>query len=257
MESQKSFHNIKAVISYCGTPYYGWQKTPTGPSIEGTLQHALEKLTSHPIQLQAASRTDRGVHAEGQVVNFFVERRVLERFTCQGLEKALRGVLPRDISVVCLEEVEGSFHPTLDACFKEYQYSICNTEVQLPFHQNFSWHFRYGLNLDSMREAAPMLTGEGDFSAFSNSAVSPEKAQCRVFQILIDAQGGRLSIAITGKRFLYCMVRNLVGMLVYVGCGKVPLNALRSIIEGRDRKRGAVTAPAHGLVLKKVGYIHK
>ena len=139
--------NLKLTLSYEGTQYLGWQKTKMGPSIEETLEKALSQVLRHPVKLQAASRTDAGVHAAGQVINLFTSSPE-DLFR---LKKSFNGVLPRDISVLTLEEMPDAFHPTLDAQGKEYHYHICLGNVQLPFLRLVSWHFPYPLNIDEMQ----------------------------------------------------------------------------------------------------------
>lgn len=240
--------NIKLILAYEGTHYLGWQKTAMGPSIEQELEKVLTQILRHPVDLQAASRTDAGVHAEGQVVNFFTETEIsLER-----LQKSLNGLLPQDISVLKMEEVSESFHPTLDSRGKEYHYSICLGQTQLPFHRNFSWHFSYPLNFEEMKKAADYLKGKHDFSAFTNE--KQEDNVREIFDIILEMSPDRLKIRVSGNNFLYKMVRNIVGTLLYVGCGKLSAEQIPAIIKSQDRTKAGVTAPAHGLVLKEVFY---
>lgn len=240
--------NIKLIIAYEGTHYLGWQKTAMGPSIEEELEKVLTQILRHPVALQAASRTDAGVHAEGQVVNFFTEVEMpLER-----LQKSLNGLLPKDISVLKIELADKSFHPTLDSRGKEYHYSICLGSTQLPFHRNFSWHFSYPVNLEEMKKAAKHLKGRHDFSAFTNERQEDNVRE--IFDIMIEPSADRLKIRVSGNNFLYKMVRNIVGTLLYVGCGKLSSEELPAILASRDRTRAGVTAPALGLILKEVYY---
>lgn len=243
--------NIKCILAYCGTQYLGWQKTRVGPSIEGVVEEALGKILQHPVMLQAASRTDRGVHAEGQVINFFSYPQPLKK-----LQQSLNALFPKDISSLSLEEAEESFHPTLDCRGKEYHYHICNCSFQSPFYQAFSWHYRIPLDLELMRQAASLLIGERDFSAFTNQRLPVEKAHRRVTRIAFHTlPDQRLRIEIEGASFLYKMVRNLVGTLVYIGSQKISLSMLPQILLSRDRRLAGMTAPAHGLCLKKVFYL--
>lgn len=243
--------NIKLTISYLGTPFLGWQKTKMGPSIEEALEKAIAQILREEVQLQAASRTDAGVHAEGQVVNFLTAREIPD---LRKLQRSLNGVLPKEISVLAIEEMEADFHPTLDNCGKEYHYFICNGQVQLPFHRHISWHFPYPLDLTLMNLAAHELTGTHDFSAFCNeNALSARDGVCTIDKVeVISLPDDRLRISVRGHNFLYKMVRNLVGTLVYVGCGKIALADIKSILTSGDRTKAGVTAPAHGLFLKEV-----
>lgn len=236
--------NIRLLLAYEGSRYLGWQKTAMGPSIEETVEKALSQVLQHEVKLQAASRTDGGVHAEGQVINFFTPKMISL--------KNLNSLLPSDISILAMEEAAVAFHPTLDARGKEYFYSICLGETQLPFHRNFSWHFTLPLDLEKMKKAAKDLVGEHDFSAFTNQR---QANNVRILHsITFDPSPNRLKIRVAGNNFLYKMVRNIVGTLLYVGCGKIESDSMTDILKSQDRSRAGVTAPAHGLVLKKVFY---
>lgn len=242
--------NLKAIIAYQGTTYLGWQKTRMGLSIEEVLQKTLEQILQHPIKLQAASRTDAGVHAKGQVVNFFTSHPIELR----KLHHALLGLLPPDISVLFLEEKEPSFHPTLDCIGKEYHYYLCYGKVQLPFDRLTCWHYPYPLDIQEMKKASLSLIGKHDFSAFSNERT--DDAIREIFSLeLFSKSIERLQISITGNNFLYKMVRNLVGTLVYVGCGKLKEGDIPKILESKERSLAGVTAPACGLFLEKVLYV--
>lgn len=241
--------NIKGLIAYSGKRYFGFQKTKTGPSIEEELQKGLEQILQHPVTIQAASRTDRGVHAEGQVFNFFLKKEI----GLKKLQQGLRSVLPRDISPLHLEEMPPSFHPTLDAKAKEYHYTVCNGPIQLPFHLEFSWHVHPLLDLFSMQEAGLHLLGRRDFSAFSNMKYKDPVRT--VEEIRIEQRGeNRLVIVIKGDHFLYKMVRNIAGTLIYAGMGKIDPGEIPLILASGRRELAGVTAPAHGLCLKRVFY---
>lgn len=250
---------IKLLSSYEGTHYFGWQKTKMGPSIEEEMEKALSQILQETVELEAASRTDRGVHAEGQVVCFSTQKK-LDPFRIQ---KGLNALLPKDISILEASEVADDFHPTLDNVAKEYHYEVCLGDIQLPFHRNFSWHFFYPLELGTMKEASQFFLGKHDFSAFCNMRLFLQSDKIRTIYSLeiIPLPQNRLRISIIGDRFLYKMVRNIVGTLLYVGCGKLTLEQIPLILENKDRKEAGMTAPAHGLFLKKVfyelpGFIH-
>jgi tRNA pseudouridine38-40 synthase len=246
--------NLKIIVAYDGTHYFGWQKTGVGPSIEAELEKAIRQILQEAIVLQAASRTDRGVHALGQVVNFHTVRHVSD------LPKLVRGInalLPSDIVVSSIQEVPLGFHPTLHVQSKIYTYEICCGAVQLPRHRLYSWHFPYALNLTLMQKASQFLVGKHDFSAFCNHKKG-EVYQDHIRTVesieTLELDSHRLHFTICGNHFLYKMVRNLVGTLAYVGCGKLPLSEIPEILERKDRKRAGMTAPAHGLTLERVVY---
>lgn len=261
--------NIKLVISYFGGSYVGWQKAkPTHaarqstPSIEQTLEESLAKILQYPVKLQAASRTDAEVHAEGQVVNFFMEKPYVPRTMKPGdtdlskLKFVLNCMLPRDIAIVSAEEMPMDFHPTLDSVKKEYWYHICNAPMQLPFHRKTSWHFPYSLDLDLMREAALPLLGTHDFSTFCNGLkLSDRNPICHLEKIgITELPQKRIRIAICGDRFLYKMARNIAGTLAHIGCGKLKPDSAAQILNNKDRRQAGITPPGFGLTLKKVYY---
>jgi tRNA pseudouridine38-40 synthase len=246
--------NIKLTIAYDGQAYLGWQKTSTGPSIEATLQQVLEQILQHPVVLQAASRTDAGVHAKGQVVNFFTEdlKNSLKRF-----HASLNGLLPSDIVVLSVCEEHPDFHPTLNCIGKEYRYTICNAQAQLPQNRFYSWHYPYPLDIDKMLIAAKFLQGTHDFSTLCNFKKNSNYTDWirEVSEITITKMDdNQLQICVKGKNFLYKMVRNIVGTLAHVGRGLILPNSIPSLLNSQDRTQAGVTAPAHGLCLYRVYY---
>lgn len=241
--------NIRCILAYSGTHYLGFQKTKMGPSIEQAVVSALETILRHPVKIQAASRTDRGVHAEGQVINFFSS----DSWDLDALRHRLGGVLPKDIAPIEMKWAEDSFHPTLDSIGKEYHYHLCNSHTQLPFHRDHSWHVHVPLNLDLMRQGAMLLEGKHNFSAFTSLSYDDPVRHVKCIQV-VELPENRLQIQVFGDRFLYKMVRTIAGTLVYVGCGKIALAELNEMIASGDRTKAGVTAPAHGLSLKRVFY---
>lgn len=246
-------YNLCLKIAYDGTHFLGWQKTSFGRSIEEELEKALFQLLQHPVQLQAASRTDAGVHAEGQIVNFFTSSR---RYPLSELLYRLNKLLPSDISVLEIHEMPPDFHPTLLCIKKTYRYSLSLGLYQLPHKRYYAWHFAYPLNLDKIEQASKWLLGKHDFSAFCNDKSKTLKDPiCTLESITIEQTSAEdVDLYITGDRFLYKMVRNIVGTLVYIGSNKLPEQLLKEGIEGKKREHLGITAPAHGLSLYKVHY---
>lgn len=242
--------SYKATIAYDGTPFFGWQKTVTGPSVQEKIEDAISRLTQEKVVPEAASRTDRGVHAEGQVIGFSLQK----KWDPNGLQRGINAHLPPEIRILDLEMNKTPFHPTLDALGKEYHYRICCGDVQDPIHRLYSWHFRLPLDLALMREALFSFIGTRDFSAFANE--KEEKPICTLKKIEIEPLGeNRLQIALTGDRFLYKMARTLAGTLLYIGCGKLLLSSIGTLFVTRKRELAGVTAPAHGLFLHQVFYV--
>lgn len=246
--------NIKLVIAYDGTSYLGWQKTPMGPSIEASLESILEKILQHNVILQAASRTDAGVHAYGQVVNFFTEK---ENLNLERLQLSLNQLLSKDIAVLEAAEEAAAFHPTLDCKQKEYHYFLCAGSVQMPERRLYSWHCPRLHHPEEMREAAKFFIGKHDFSSLCNfrKQMHYDSYVREVYAIDIeDLPGNRIVFKVRGQNFLYKMVRNIVGTLAYVGMGKLTLAKMPDILSSHDRTQAGITAPAHGLFLHKVIY---
>lgn len=246
-------HNIVLRLAYDGSPFFGWQKTPLGPTVEESLQKCLERILQLPITLQAASRTDRGVHAEEQYVNFLIEKTL----DLEGVKKRLNSLLPSTIRILSIHELPPFFHPTLHAKKKEYQYQVCGGSIQYPKERAFSWHVPYQLDLTKMRRAAPFFLGEQDFSSFCNMRKNLNyKDKIRSIESLeiIELQNNRLLFILCGESFLYKMVRNIVGTLVYVGRGRIEPEELNKIFDLRSRIHAGMTAPAHGLTLKRIYY---
>jgi tRNA pseudouridine38-40 synthase len=242
--------NIKLILSYEGTRYAGWQKNQDAPTIELTLEKALFQILREKLELQAASRTDAGVHAQGQVVNFKTENSIDLKL----LVRSLNGVLPHDIRILNARAMPGDFHPTLHNRGKEYLYQICNSPFQLPFYRHLSWHVPTPLDLQHIKNAVLHLLGTHDFSAFCNErALWTRSPLCTLESITLEKlPHERLQITVKGDHFLYKMVRNLVGTLVYVGCGKLNPDMIPVILENKARSLAGVTAPAHGLCLREV-----
>lgn len=245
----RSSQSYKAILSYDGTHYFGWQKTRTGPSIQEALQEALAQLCQETPLLDAASRTDRGVHAKGQVVAFSLAK----RWEPPRLQRALNAVLPHTIRIHQMEEIKESFHPSLDARQKEYRYFVCLGAVQDPLYRLYSWHYPRKIDLAKMHQAIPYLQGTHDFSAFANRR--EKNPLCTLFTIEITSlENQRLQISLHGNRFLYKMARTLAGTLLYVGVGKIASDDLPSILHSKSRTKAGMSAPAHGLFLHRVYY---
>lgn len=246
--------NFKLIVAYDGTNYLGWQDAKAGPSIEAELRSVLEQVLQQTVTLQAASRTDAGVHARHQVVNFRTERSEIDP---KKLLISLNCLLPGSIAITSIQEVSEEFHPTLHCSYKEYRYYICNTTWQYPEYRYTSWHHPQALDLDKMDAVAQEFVGTHDFSAFTNvkKNESYEDHIRQVLDISIDRLPmNRICIRVKGVAFLYKMVRNIVGTIVYAGSGKIGVDDIVSILASKNRVEAGVTAPAHGLFLHQVVY---
>lgn len=243
--------NLKLILAYDGTLYHGFQRQANAVTIQQIVEDRLPKIFGHPITITGAGRTDAGVHAYGQVINFFTNGRV----PTERIVLAARSLLPPDIVVVSAAEEAEDFHARYSAQSKIYRYRLLNTPIANPLERNYAWHFRQPLNVELMDEAAQIIVGTHDFSAFrasGSASVNPVRtimaAECRI-------QGsGIIEFEFWGTGFLYHMVRNLVGTLVEVGQQHITPEDFAGILKGRDRRAAGITAPAQGLYLMEVKY---
>jgi len=242
--------HIRLDVQYDGTDYAGFCIQPRVPTIQGELQSALARLLGEPVHLTAASRTDAGVHALGQVVAFFTESRVpVER-----LPRALNELLPQDIAVTAAEEVPESFHPRFDAVGKLYTYRILNRPVRSPIICRYAWHVPEPLDLEAMGRAAEVLVGEKDFGAFCAAGGVARSTVRNLYRLDLDTNADVIEMRLGADGFLYMMVRIIVGTLVEVGLGRRDWMEIEDILASRDRRRAGKTASPQGLCLVRVDY---
>ena len=242
--------NIKLTVAYEGTGYNGFQRQMNGIGIQQVLEGRLAKLFGHELKMYGAGRTDAGVHAYGQVVNFYTTGTIpVERIAI-----ASRCLLPHDIVITEVEEVDGRFHAQYSATSKIYVYKIYPHVMPDPFLRNYAWHIRRKLDVAAIEDAAQCIVGTHDFSAFraaGGANISPVRTILEVKCQFVDEL---LELSFWGTGFLYHMVRNLTGTLVEVGIGARSVEQFKVILESLERKKAGITAPAHGLYLKKVQY---
>lgn len=243
--------NIKLLLEYEGTDYFGWQLQPSIPTVQETIQDRLKKMTGEDASLIAAGRTDAGVHATGQVCNFMTESKI----PAISIKKGLNTLLPRDIVVKDAIDVDEEFHSRRDAYSKTYNYLIVNRDYPSSLYRRFSWFIPQQLDIVEMRRGARLLTGEKDFSSFRAVGCESPHAIRNIENITIDrTQDGLLKIKVKGNAFLRHMVRIMVGTLITLGRGKITVAELKEIVEAKDRTTAGITAPPQGLFLKKVEY---
>ncbi len=242
---------LKLVIEYDGTDYLGWQIQAKGPTLQGVLEEKLAVITGERPRVTASGRTDSGVHGLGQVAHFKTQ----STLQVASIQKALNSLLPPDITIKKVEEVEEGFHARKHAKSKVYEYRILNRDLRSPFLRRFAWHIPQKLDLEAMKEATRYLLGEHDFSAF-RSVGSPTRSPVRKVLRAEWEKGrdGLLRFEIEATGFLKQMVRAIVGTLVEVGKGKMTAEDFRSILASKDRRKAGPTAPARGLFLKEVKY---
>ncbi|MEW6675067.1 MAG: tRNA pseudouridine(38-40) synthase TruA [Nitrospirota bacterium] len=266
---------IKLLLEYDGTAYQGWQaqrsevkseksevrSQRTVPTIQGVLEETIKKITGEDAKVIGASRTDAGVHALGQVAAFRTE----SRLTPETIKRALNALLPQDIKVLKVSEVDDSFHPRHDAVKKTYFYIIANQRESSAFLHRYTWMVQQPLEMKSMKKAGEVLIGTHDFSSFRGAGSSSRNPVREIFSLSIERferldfmtasiKGEFIKIRIEANGFLRHMVRNIAGTLVEIGRGKIPADRIEEILKSHNRRLAGPTAPANGLFLERIVY---
>jgi tRNA pseudouridine38-40 synthase len=246
---------LKLTLEYDGAPFVGWQVQPNGPSVQGAVEDAVEKLCGAPARVTGAGRTDAGVHARGQVASLDPPRNLpLSAWTA-----GLNAHLPPEVACVRAEEAPPGFDARRWARGKRYVYTVVRSPVRSPLWRGRAWEVRRPLDVPAMTAALPHLRGRHDFSAL-RAADCPARTtvrEVRELSIRVEPlrEGELIELRIEATAFLKHMVRNLVGTLVEVGHGKRSPDSLRELLDSGDRTRAGPTAPPHGLVLDEVFYL--
>ncbi|MCD5406116.1 MAG: tRNA pseudouridine(38-40) synthase TruA [Desulfotomaculum sp.] len=245
--------NIKLTVGYDGTDYHGFQEQRGTKLI--TIQHLLEeklsKLAKQPIKIIAAGRTDAGVHARGQVVNF---KHPDWPVPLDRLPLAINALLPNTVVVWRAEPVSAEFHARFSALAKTYSYSIYNTQIPDPFIKRFVLHQPRLLDDVAMQKAAKYLIGQHDFKAFQAQGTAVKTTVRKITKLAIERQGHILKIKFTANGFLYNMVRIMVGTLMQVGLGKMEPAMIKHILASKNRAMAGVTVAPQGLCMEEVHY---
>ncbi len=245
---------FKMVIAYDGTAYQGWQVQKIGTGVQEKIEAAFGKMFPSVKRIHSSSRTDTGVHALGMVAHVEIPKAEFKMPVAR-LALALNAFLPDDIRVQSAVRVPEKFHARFNATGKQYRYFVWNHVAMNPLLQNRAWHFPIKLDLAKMRAAAKLFIGKHDFKCFAGTRDYEMASNVRTLtRCDIKKSGAQLMFIIEGDGFLYKMCRGIVGTLVQVGQGKIPLARVEDILASKDRRVAGMTAPAHGLVLWKVFY---
>jgi tRNA pseudouridine38-40 synthase len=245
---------FKLIIAYDGTAYQGWQVQKIGTGVQAKIEAVFGRMFPSVKRIHSSSRTDTGVHALGMVAHVEIPR-VEFKMSVARLALALNAFLPDDIRVLSAVRVPEAFHARFDATGKQYRYFVWNHAAMNPLLKNRAWHFPTKLDLAKMRAAAKLFVGRHDFKSFAGTRSYEMKSNVRTLtRCDIKKSGAQLTFIIEGDGFLYKMCRGIVGTLVQVGQGRIPLTRVADILGSRDRRVAGMTAPAHGLVLWKVFY---
>ncbi len=234
----------KITIQYLGQNFKGSQKQLNARTVQDELEKALSTLTQQKISTIFSGRTDSGVNAKGQVVHFDYNGEIaIYNLNC---------VLPKDIRVIKLTTVNKKFHAQMSARVRHYQYKIRNSNVEDVF-DTCTLHYRHKLNLERINESLSYLIGEHDFSAFKSSSDNPAKI-CTIYKAHAVKIGDVIKIDIVGNRFLYNMVRTIVGTLLMIEKDNLPPAKMKEILKSKDRAQAGATVNPIGLTLMKVEY---
>ena len=242
--------NLRLDICYDGTRYKGWQRLPgTENTVQGKLEQCLSRILGESIEVTGSGRTDAGVHAQGQVVNFHCESELDE----QALLEALRRYLPEDIGIYSCKAVSPRFHARLNAKEKTYLYRIWNSGMPCVFARKYMTVIPEKLDVDAMGIAAKHLCGEHDFSAFCGNPKFKKSTVRYIRSVNIYRNGDELHIEFTGNGFIHNQVRIMVGTLIEVGRGQRSAESVSALFGGKRADAGFL-APAQGLCLQEVVY---
>ncbi len=246
--------NVKIKIAYDGGNYIGWQKQGKDDSNRKTIQEVIEKTLSNflkeKIEIIGSGRTDKGVHAMGQVANFKTKSKI----SLGELQSEVNEMLPNDIVIRRIEKMGEDFHSRYKAVGKVYAYKIYNDDKINPFKRKHYYFKKEKLNIEAMEKGANLLIGEHDFIGFSSVKKGNKSTVRKIEKIEIIKNDKDVEIYIHGNGFLYNMARIIVGTLVEVGEGSRNINTITSILEGKERSMAGRTIPPHGLYLQKVIY---
>jgi tRNA pseudouridine38-40 synthase len=238
-------------VAYDGTDFSGWQRQGQERTVQGVIEAALEKLHKKPVTLTGSGRTDAGVHAAGQVANFYTSIKSMEapRFV-----PALNSLLPRDVRILEARETGPDFHARFDARLRTYRYYFITGREALPWELRYARQLRRQPDVPLLNSYARLFRGEMDCSAF---AVPGDKSKSRaryISRASFFVEGGKLVFEIGANAFLWKMVRSIVGTLIRFEEKKLRPNFLREVIESRDRNLAGPIAPPEGLFLWKINY---
>lgn len=241
----------KITIEYDGRPYYGWQRQDKFPSVQQALEEAASKLDGAPVTVMGAGRTDRGVHATGQVAHFDLQTPRPIRKIPDALNFHLR---PHPVQVLAAEEVEADWHARFHATHRAYRFVIINRRAGLTFDRGVAWRVPVPLDAGAMDRAAQALVGVHDFSTFRDAECQAKTPVKTLKKINVSRYGDGLEVTVEARSFLHKQVRSMVGSLVEVGRGARGEDWIGEILEAKSRPACGPVAPPDGLFLERVEY---
>ncbi len=243
--------NYKITVQYDGTKYNGWQRQGNTPNtIQGKIEDILERMTGHKVEVHGSGRTDKGVHAKGQVASFKINTDKSDT----EIQEYMNKYLPDDIAVTELSQTDDRFHARLNAKRKTYLYRIHNSSVPDVFQHRFMHTVTDTIDVDSMQIAAKRFLGEHDFVGFSSVKRFKKSTVRTIYSVGVQKFGDDVVFAVTGSGFLYNMVRIMAGTLLEIGLGNRSADTIEQIFETKNREFAGETLPGKGLTLLSVEY---
>jgi len=248
----------KITIEYNGTPYAGWQRQQSDPSVQQAIEEAIYAFSGETVKIHAAGRTDAGVHALGQVAHFDLKKDYEAKNIRDAINYHLR---EHPVAILQADAVDDAFHARFGALKRYYCYRLTiNRPAKLILENKRSWHIRHDLDIDAMQKGAQFLIGKHDFTTFRAVACQSNSPIKTIDDIKITENtdylfpGRQIFIHINARSFMYHQVRNIAGTLKLVGSGKWQPQDVKKSLEAKNRCQGGPTAPAHGLYFMKVDY---
>lgn len=257
----EGFKRLRFTISYCGTPWKGWQSQDGGGGVQDEINAAIKKATGIDTRVQGSGRTDAGVHALAQVAHGDVPATV--RMSGEAWTNALNACLPLTIRVLSAEDADPQFHSRFDAVGKVYRYRVWRPRMLSPFEADRAWHVYGPLDLDAVRWCCEKLKGTHNFVRLSANRGDmpeterrqrPDKTTRTIHRAELREEGDVLEFEFEGDGFLYKMVRLIVGSLMHVARGREPKEWFASLLSDSTGMQSNQTAPAGGLYLVRVNY---
>jgi tRNA pseudouridine38-40 synthase len=247
----EEMRNLRLIVEYDGTAYCGWQRQENGLSIQQVLEESIGRMTGEESRVIGSGRTDAGVHALGQVAHFHTASRLGERNFLMGINS----LLPADIAVREVREVNPSFHARFDVKSKVYIYRICNRSVRPVLERRYAWFVREPLDLGKIEGVLNLFRGTHDFTSFCSTHTDGPDHVRTILDIAVGKDDqGIIQFSLEADGFLRYMARTIVGALVDVGRGRRSREDVAGILAAKDRRKAGLTAPPQGLFLKEVIY---
>lgn len=242
--------NIRLKVTYDGTKFYGFQKQPKLKTVESVLTKAIEDTVKHKVKLFYSGRTDRGVHALGQYVNFYSKTTI----DLGNLPRVINFHLPNEISVIEAKLVKDDFHCRYNSIEKHYRYVIFNGKYKNALFYNRSWHYPFKIDEDKLKKSHECLIGEHDFKSFMGRDAIVKDTIRTLYRIDVKKEDNFIYIDFYGKSFLKNMIRIIVGTAVQIASSDRDVDLMREALYAKERKSAGLTAPPHGLYLMNIRF---